>query len=623
MTIPNPTLDAIARPGGGLAMVAMDQRESLRHMFDPAGRGRPDDAVLIDFKREVATALADLASGFLIDRDFGGCSCCATACCQTATASSSPPTHSTQQPGGPVEDTGLDAALVDASDPGVAALKLLIIWRRDAQREARVELARQFIAEAAERGVLSVLEPVVRATRAELADGSWDLDDAIREAARELSPLRPSLYKVQVPLAGAGDAAEQRPRASGSPPTSAARGSCSRRAWSATGSPAVEAACRAGASGFLAGRALWSDVVGAEDVPATCASGPAPARAPRRGRRRARPPVDGGVMSPDDACRSTKPSSWRTPSPTPRRPRVRLGLLHTVPALAARSSDLLRERRRADAVHVVDAGLLAAAIDHGVDDAVRAEVLRHVRHLADDGADAILVTCSSIGEAVERSRRPRRAGAARRRPHGGPSGGGRAGPRRPGPARRRARDPARDPRPDGAAARVPGRRGSAPVEVESSVVEGAAAARSAGDQATHDRLVAAAITAAAERADVVVLAQASMAACCPGAGRGAGAHLPETRWRASPRGRACRRRGRSVVTPAVSLLAYADRLGGSLAGTAELLEGPLSAFRGVHLLPFFSPSTATTPASTLSTTRASTRGSVRGPMSGASPRSAR
>ena len=31
--------------------------------------------------------------------------------------------------------------------------------------------------------------------------------------------------------------------------------------------PAVEAACRAGASGFLAGRALWSDVVAADDVP--------------------------------------------------------------------------------------------------------------------------------------------------------------------------------------------------------------------------------------------------------------------------------------------------------------------------------------------------------------------
>ncbi|WP_210480298.1 sucrose phosphorylase [Naasia sp. SYSU D00948] len=39
----------------------------------------------------------------------------------------------------------------------------------------------------------------------------------------------------------------------------------------------------------------------------------------------------------------------------------------------------------------------------------------------------------------------------------------------------------------------------------------------------------------------------------------------------------------------VQLLAYADRLGGGIAGTRELLEGPLRAFAGVHLLPFFVP----------------------------------
>ena len=40
----------------------------------------------------------------------------------------------------------------------------------------------------------------------------------------------------------------------------------------------------------------------------------------------------------------------------------------------------------------------------------------------------------------------------------------------------------------------------------------------------------------------------------------------------------------------VQLIAYADRLGGTLHGVEELLEGPLSKlFGGVHLLPFFSP----------------------------------
>ncbi len=39
----------------------------------------------------------------------------------------------------------------------------------------------------------------------------------------------------------------------------------------------------------------------------------------------------------------------------------------------------------------------------------------------------------------------------------------------------------------------------------------------------------------------------------------------------------------------VELLAYADRLGGSLTGVRAILDGPLRVFSGVHLLPFFVP----------------------------------
>jgi sulfofructosephosphate aldolase len=64
-------LDAIARPSGAFAMVAMDQRESLRTMFRDAGADRADDAAMTAFKLAVASELGDRASGFLIDRTFG------------------------------------------------------------------------------------------------------------------------------------------------------------------------------------------------------------------------------------------------------------------------------------------------------------------------------------------------------------------------------------------------------------------------------------------------------------------------------------------------------------------------------------------------------------------------
>ena len=43
------------------------------------------------------------------------------------------------------------------------------------------------------------------------------------------------------------------------------------------------------------------------------------------------------------------------------------------------------------------------------------------------------------------------------------------------------------------------------------------------------------------------------------------------------------------MTHAVHLLTYADRLAGDVAGLHRLLDGPLAAFDGVHVLPFFSP----------------------------------
>lgn len=267
-----PTLDAIARPSGALAMVAMDQRESLRHMFDQAGAGRVDDERMVAFKLDVARALSPLASGFLIDREYG----------VERAAPLLPPSCGLilaadaleQEPGGPVEETGLDEVVVapESDLHGAVAVKLLVIWRRDGRREQRVELARRFIEVAAARGVLSVLEPVVRATPEETAAGTWDTEVAIAEAARELSALRPSLYKVQVPLGGRAAPAEL-------------ERACATLGEAVTGpwvvlsqgvdrddfAGAVRAACRGGASGFLAGRALWSDVVGRADVPAALA----------------------------------------------------------------------------------------------------------------------------------------------------------------------------------------------------------------------------------------------------------------------------------------------------------------------------------------------------------------
>ena len=178
-------LDALARETGTFVMVAMDQRESLRTMFRERGVDLGDRR-LERFKVAVARELAPHASGFLIEPDF-----VEAVAPYVDRGLILAVDRLEQEPGGPVEDTALDEQALPS--PGVVALKLLVIWRDDERRRVRVQMARRFVELAAERGLLSVLEPVVRD------------DSLIVEAARELGALRPSLYKCQVPNRGRGE----------------------------------------------------------------------------------------------------------------------------------------------------------------------------------------------------------------------------------------------------------------------------------------------------------------------------------------------------------------------------------------------------------------------------------
>jgi sulfofructosephosphate aldolase len=245
-------LDALARPTGTFLMVAMDQRESLRTMLRE--RGRPDgDRHVERFKLSVACVLAPHASGFLIDAEY---------------LDAVEPFVERglilavdvldQEPGGAVEDTSLDER-PDVTE-SVVALKLLLIWRDDDRRAQRVELARRFVELAERHGLPSVLEPVVRVPEEQR-------EEAIVEAARELGAVRPSLYKCQVPLAGKGDAAaitrwaREIDAALPVPWVVLSQG-----VEPADFPRAVEASCAGGASGLLAGRALWTNALDAYDA---------------------------------------------------------------------------------------------------------------------------------------------------------------------------------------------------------------------------------------------------------------------------------------------------------------------------------------------------------------------
>lgn len=231
----------IARENGTYAMVAMDQRESLRKMFRDEGFDDGDERVRM-FKTAVARELAPHASGFLIEPQFvddvrpfvpRGL-ILAVDLLQ-------------QERGGIVEDTRLDE--IETLPDGVVALKLLVIWRDDDRRAERVEMCERFVALAERHGVLSVLEPVVREDR------------QIEQAAAELGQTRPSLYKAQSPREGDIVARCREITESLPVPWVVLSQGVPRDEFPA----AVEAACQGGARGFLAGRALWTNTIAADD----------------------------------------------------------------------------------------------------------------------------------------------------------------------------------------------------------------------------------------------------------------------------------------------------------------------------------------------------------------------
>jgi sulfofructosephosphate aldolase len=243
-------------------MLAIDQRESLRHMLATSTGAPVDDIALSEFKTLVVRELSPHASGVLLDRDYGMPAARISHCPLILAAD----ILSQSVPGGPVDTARLDPEVTPEfiAESGAVALKMLVPWTPERRPEA-IELTSEFLELCRRAGLPGIVEGVVRPV--DIADWSdRDRDHALVLAARDLGALGPELYKGEVPSYGRADAEVI---------TSAAREitesiECP---WvvlssgvAAADFPRAVAACVAGgAEGFLAGRAIWADALAASD----------------------------------------------------------------------------------------------------------------------------------------------------------------------------------------------------------------------------------------------------------------------------------------------------------------------------------------------------------------------
>ncbi|ELP8068716.1 sulfofructosephosphate aldolase [Salmonella enterica] len=263
----NYTIKDITRASGGFAMLAVDQREAMRLMFAAAGAKTPvADSVLTDFKVNAAKILSPYASAVLLDQQF----CYRQAVEQNAVAKSCAMIVAADDfiPGNgiPVDNVVLDKKInaQAVKRDGAKALKLLVLWRSDEDAQQRLNMVKEFNELCHSNGLLSIIEPVVRPPR---CGDKFDREQAIIDAAKELGDSGADLYKVEMPLYGKGArsdllTASQRLNGHINMPWVILSSGVDEKLFPR----AVRVAMEAGASGFQAGRAVWSSVIGLPDT---------------------------------------------------------------------------------------------------------------------------------------------------------------------------------------------------------------------------------------------------------------------------------------------------------------------------------------------------------------------
>lgn len=263
-------LDRLARVSGGFAMVAIDQREALRGMLAAATASgdEVDDRQLVDFKVCASRQLSPHASAMLMDAEMAAVPSLAADALAPGTGLIIAVDRLIGPRGGAATSTQLDVAvnMQEWSERGADAFKFLVFWGPEDDGAERDAMTRRFIESCRQVALPSVLEVIVPSQGPHSDED--ELDSLVVEAARWAAAMRPDLYKAQVPSRGAATASDSQIIARSEEISQAL--DCpwvvlSNGVKAEDFERAVVLACKGGASGFLAGRAIWSDTASASD----------------------------------------------------------------------------------------------------------------------------------------------------------------------------------------------------------------------------------------------------------------------------------------------------------------------------------------------------------------------
>lgn len=257
-----------ATSAGKFVMLALDHRGNLRRAMAPDDPDSVSYARMAAFKRELIRALSPAASGILLDPQYG----LATAVASGAIDPASGLLVAVEKTGYTGDPTARESQILPdwgvekIARVGAAGVKLLVYYHPDAPTAGEQEALVQEVGEACRRYDMPYfLEPL-----------SFSLDPAVKrlpsaekhrvvvETARRLTPLGVDVLKAEFPVQIDEeperekwlDACRELSRASEVPWVLLSAGVNFKQFAEQTA-----IACEAGASGVLAGRAVWKEAV--------------------------------------------------------------------------------------------------------------------------------------------------------------------------------------------------------------------------------------------------------------------------------------------------------------------------------------------------------------------------
>jgi tagatose 1,6-diphosphate aldolase len=257
-------LDACSSSHGTFAILALDHRQNLRRELAPADPGSVTYDDMVAFKRAVVRALASSVTGMLLDPEYGAAQCVADGSLPgdvglvvaiEATGY--------QGPAEARESSVLRGWSVDqAKRMGASAAKLLLYYHPAASSAQRQEDLLATVAAACRDADLPLfVEALGFSIRPNQKLIGEERRRVVIETARRLTSIGGDVLKAQFPY---DDAVGDRARwadacteldAASTLPWVLLSGGVRQDLFEAE----AEAACRAGASGVLAGRSVWAD----------------------------------------------------------------------------------------------------------------------------------------------------------------------------------------------------------------------------------------------------------------------------------------------------------------------------------------------------------------------------